>query len=179
MFQRSQCRSIIVDAESLPQLDALLDGENGKLLLVPPDLEDPRCHRERWPQHIFWLRRSRGVRCLARSDIGWGRNCLSAFHVGQHGRAERSHGCAPECHFLRQLHLPFETYKTFRPYLVGDYETVSNELALYVVAGYETFILDIPASQEELSHTSEVFKLAAKKASARKPPSAHLTSQAV
>jgi hypothetical protein len=33
-----------------------------------------------------------------------GRNCLSAFHVGQHGRAERSHGCAPECHFLRRLH---------------------------------------------------------------------------
>jgi hypothetical protein len=28
-----------------------------------------------------------------------------------------------------------------------------------VAAGYETFILDIPANQEELSHTSEVFKL--------------------
>ncbi len=54
MFQRSQCRSIIVDAESLPQLDALLDGDNGKLLLVTPDLEDPRCYRERWPQHIFF-----------------------------------------------------------------------------------------------------------------------------
>src|ERR1700738_616686 len=53
MFERSQCRSIIVDAESLPQLDALLDGDNGKLLLVAPDLEDPRCYRERWPQHIF------------------------------------------------------------------------------------------------------------------------------
>ena len=53
MFQRSQCRSIIVDAEFLPQLDALLDGDNGKLLLVAPDLEDPRCYRERWPQHIF------------------------------------------------------------------------------------------------------------------------------
>jgi len=53
MFERSQCRSIVVDAESLPQLDALLDGDNGKLLLVAPDLEDPRCYRERWPQHIF------------------------------------------------------------------------------------------------------------------------------
>jgi hypothetical protein len=31
--------------------------------------------------------------------------------------------------------LPFETYKTFCPYLVGDYETISNELTLYVVAG--------------------------------------------
>jgi long-subunit acyl-CoA synthetase (AMP-forming) len=52
MLQRSQCRSIIVDAQSLPQLDALLDGDNGKLLLAP-DLEDPRYYRERWPQHIF------------------------------------------------------------------------------------------------------------------------------
>lgn len=75
--------------------------------------------------------------------------------------------------------LPFEIYKTFCPHLVGDYETVSNEPALYVVAGYETFIPDIPASQEELSHTSEVFKLTTKKASTRKSPSAHLTAQAV
>jgi alkanesulfonate monooxygenase len=75
--------------------------------------------------------------------------------------------------------VPFENYKTFCPYLVGDYETVSNELARYVVAGYETFILDIPASKEELSHTSEVFKLAASKVSTRKPPSAHLAAQAV
>lgn len=75
--------------------------------------------------------------------------------------------------------VPFENYKTFCPYLVGDYETVSNELALYVVAGYETFILDIPASQEELSHTSEVFKLATKKASTLKSPSAHPAAQVV
>lgn len=75
--------------------------------------------------------------------------------------------------------VPFENYKTFCPYLVGDYEIVSNELARYVVAGYETFILDIPASKEELFHTSEVFKLAATKVLTRKPPSAHLTAQAV
>jgi alkanesulfonate monooxygenase len=69
--------------------------------------------------------------------------------------------------------VPFENYKTFCPYLVGDYGTVSDELALYVAAGYETFILDIPANQEELSHTGEVFKLAARKAPARKLPAQH------
>jgi amino acid adenylation domain-containing protein len=53
MFERSQCRSIIVDAESLPQLDTLLDRENGQLLVIAPDLEAPRYYRERWPQHIF------------------------------------------------------------------------------------------------------------------------------
>jgi len=53
MLERSQCRSMIMDAASLPQLDALLDGDNRQLLLIAPDLEDPRCYRERWPQHIF------------------------------------------------------------------------------------------------------------------------------
>jgi alkanesulfonate monooxygenase len=69
--------------------------------------------------------------------------------------------------------VPFENYKTFCPYLVGDYGTVSDELALYVAAGYETFILDIPSNQEELSHTSEVFRLATNKASIRKSASQH------
>ena len=69
--------------------------------------------------------------------------------------------------------VPFENYKTFCPYLVGDYGTVSDELALYVAAGYETFILDIPSNQDELSHTSEVFELAAKKAASWKYASHH------
>ena len=75
--------------------------------------------------------------------------------------------------------VPFENYKTFCPYLVGDYQAVSDELAHYVTAGYRTFILDIPAHQDELSHTSEVFKLAAKKASTWMSSSQHLTAQAV
>jgi alkanesulfonate monooxygenase len=60
--------------------------------------------------------------------------------------------------------VPFENYKSFCPYLVGDYGAVSDELALYAAAGYETFILDIPPGREELSHTSEAFRRAAKKA---------------
>jgi amino acid adenylation domain-containing protein len=53
MFERSECRSMIVDAESLPQLDALLDGDKRQLLVIAPDLGNPRGYRERWPQHIF------------------------------------------------------------------------------------------------------------------------------
>src|SRR5262249_30476886 len=53
MFERSQCRSMIVDADSLPQLDALLGGNSEPLLIITPDLEDLRSHRERWPQHVF------------------------------------------------------------------------------------------------------------------------------
>ena len=53
MFERSLCRSIIVDAESLPQLDTLLERDNEQLLVIAPDLGDPRHYRERWPQHVF------------------------------------------------------------------------------------------------------------------------------
>jgi alkanesulfonate monooxygenase len=57
---------------------------------------------------------------------------------------------------------PFETYKTFCPYLVGNYAQVAEELARYVDCGYETFILDIPPSEDELRHAGIVFEMAAK-----------------
>ncbi|WP_229182429.1 LLM class flavin-dependent oxidoreductase [Bradyrhizobium oropedii] len=60
--------------------------------------------------------------------------------------------------------VPFENYKTFCPYLVGDYRVVSDELARYAAAGYRTFILDIPPTREELVHTGEVFGQALTKA---------------
>jgi alkanesulfonate monooxygenase len=57
---------------------------------------------------------------------------------------------------------PFETYKTFCPYLVGDYGSVAEEIANYVSVGYKTFILDIPPSEEELRHINVVFQEASK-----------------
>jgi alkanesulfonate monooxygenase len=57
---------------------------------------------------------------------------------------------------------PFETYKTFCPYLVGSYESVSEELARYVRLRYETFILDIPPNEEELRHAGICFEKTAK-----------------
>ena len=56
---------------------------------------------------------------------------------------------------------PFQNYRTFCPYLVGTYERVAEELAKYINIGYETFILDIPPSQDELRHTGIVFEKAA------------------
>jgi alkanesulfonate monooxygenase len=47
---------------------------------------------------------------------------------------------------------PFENYKTFCPYLVGSYDVVADELARYLALGFAMFILDIPASLEELDH---------------------------
>lgn len=56
--------------------------------------------------------------------------------------------------------VPFENYKTFCPYLVGSYDRVADEVARYVEAGYRTFILDVPASPEEMRHIGEVFERA-------------------
>jgi len=55
---------------------------------------------------------------------------------------------------------PFENYQTNCPYLVGSYETVAAEVARYITGGYRTFILDIPASEEEFTHIGEVFSQA-------------------
>jgi alkanesulfonate monooxygenase len=59
---------------------------------------------------------------------------------------------------------PFKNYKTFCPYLVGSYERVAEELARYIQVGFETFITDIPPSEEELQHTHIVFQEALEKA---------------
>ena len=53
--------------------------------------------------------------------------------------------------------VPFQNYKTFCPYLVGSYKRVAEELAKYIMAGYRTFILDIPPAEAELHHTSIAF----------------------
>lgn len=58
---------------------------------------------------------------------------------------------------------PFEQYKTFCPYLVGSYEPVANELSRYISLGYRTFILDIPAAEDELQHAGAVFDRALEK----------------
>lgn len=55
---------------------------------------------------------------------------------------------------------PFQNYKTFCPYLVGDYQRVAEEVAGYISVGYKTFILDIPANEEELNHIGVVFEKA-------------------
>lgn len=54
--------------------------------------------------------------------------------------------------------VPFENYKTFCPYLVGSYDRVGAELARYMSLGFSTYILDVPASSDDLEHTAAAFK---------------------
>ncbi|WP_051274750.1 LLM class flavin-dependent oxidoreductase [Cellulomonas sp. URHD0024] len=55
---------------------------------------------------------------------------------------------------------PFKNYKTFCPYLVGDYATVGQQIGRYVELGYTTLILDAPAEQRDLEHTAVVLDIA-------------------
>lgn len=57
--------------------------------------------------------------------------------------------------------VPFENYKTMCPYLVGNYDRVAGEISRYMNLGYRTFILDIPATGEDLTHIRRVIAQAA------------------
>ena len=48
--------------------------------------------------------------------------------------------------------VPFQSYQTMCPYLVGSYDVVAAELARYFRAGYRTVILDVPPNPDELGH---------------------------
>lgn len=63
---------------------------------------------------------------------------------------------------------PFKNYKTFCPYLVGNHEDVSSELARYIRAGFQNFILDIPAAERDLHSSGIVFRMAIGKAAAHR-----------
>jgi len=53
MFERSGCRSIIVDVESSRQLGKLLHGLREPTLVILPDTPDVSSFRAQWPIHIF------------------------------------------------------------------------------------------------------------------------------
>ena len=58
---------------------------------------------------------------------------------------------------------PFQHSKTFCPYLVGTYTRVADVLGRYMAAGFDTFILDIPPSSDELHHAAIAFGMAAER----------------
>ena len=60
--------------------------------------------------------------------------------------------------------VPFESYHTSCPYLVGSYDRVADEIARYVGSGYRTIILDVPPSADELQHIGQVCRRATERA---------------
>ncbi len=54
MFERSQCRSIVADAGSLPHLSKLLDQSKEPLLVILPGTPHAAEFRQRWPAHVVY-----------------------------------------------------------------------------------------------------------------------------
>jgi alkanesulfonate monooxygenase len=59
---------------------------------------------------------------------------------------------------------PFQNYKAVCPFLVGSHAQVAHAIAGYVRAGYRTFILDVPATREDLAHAGLAFERAMSRA---------------
>ncbi len=89
----------------------------------------------------------------------------SVWHhrLSEIGRAEGSDSAGVRAANRKPYWLgPYENYKTFCPYLVGSYDSVADALSGYLAAGYKTFILDIPACEEEFEHTRTAFHRASR-----------------
>lgn len=56
---------------------------------------------------------------------------------------------------------PFRNFKADSPYLVGDYGRVADVIARLIHKGIDTFIVDLPASEEEFRHVHAAFEAAA------------------
>jgi amino acid adenylation domain-containing protein len=51
MLQHADCRSLVVDSKSEPQLDFVLDGIHSPLLIILPDRKEVGALAKRWPNH--------------------------------------------------------------------------------------------------------------------------------
>lgn len=113
----------------------------GVIARSDPD-EAWRIARRRFPDD----RRGRAMHQMAMtvSDSLWHKQ-LSARQVG---------AATPESPYWLW---PFETYRTFCPYLVGGLEQVAGYLSAYVAKGYRTYILDVPDSLEDLEFAISAF----------------------
>jgi alkanesulfonate monooxygenase len=54
----------------------------------------------------------------------------------------------------------FRNSKNACPYLVGSYDEVARELSAYATAGYRAFLLEAPATEDELDHARAVLERA-------------------
>lgn len=53
MFERSECRSLIVDQKSLPQMGGLLESARESVLVILPDVLEVAPFEAKWPMHSF------------------------------------------------------------------------------------------------------------------------------
>ncbi|WP_433200131.1 LLM class flavin-dependent oxidoreductase [Dactylosporangium sp. CS-047395] len=111
------------------------------IIARPTSTEAWKAAHDRFPGDPMGERRHRIVTRL--TDSHWHAQLSAAADVG-----------------VYWLH-PFKTYRTFCPYLVGDYDEVAAYLAAYRSCGAESLILDIPAEEDDLHHARQALTRAA------------------
>lgn len=72
--------------------------------------------------------------------------------------------------------VPYENYRTFCPYLVGDHGRIAQIIARYLATGHRTFITDVPFEEDDLVHASVVFRMAEEIAARAEAPSVGMAS---
>jgi alkanesulfonate monooxygenase len=55
---------------------------------------------------------------------------------------------------------PFQNFKADCPYLVGAHSEVADVITQLIIHGVDTFIIDLPAKEEEFDHANAAFRLA-------------------
>jgi alkanesulfonate monooxygenase len=138
-----------VDDSSLDDVsfpEGVRRGARVGIIAHPTDDDAWRVALGRFPED----RRGRAMHrlAIATSDSEW------------HQRLSRVAG--PPAHGRNPYWLgPFHNYQTFCPYLVGSYASVAAEIARYMTRGFQTFILDIPRSLDDLETAATAFRVAA------------------
>ncbi|WP_327000302.1 LLM class flavin-dependent oxidoreductase [Dactylosporangium sp. NBC_01737] len=127
-------------ADDYPADGPLLRGNGIRIgIIARPDGDAAwRVAHDRFPGDPLGERRHRIVSRL--SDSHW--------HAELSGR--------PASDGIYWLH-PFLTYRTFCPYLVGDYDEVGAYLARYLTRGVGSVILDVPEEEDDLHHARIAF----------------------
>jgi alkanesulfonate monooxygenase len=135
-------------AEHYAEAGPLLRGCGIRLGIIarPDGAAAWRVAHERFPGDPLGERRHRVVSRL--SDSHW--HAELSEQAGRDGDAAGPYW----------LH-PFLTYRTFCPYLVGDYDEVGAYLSGYLARGVESVILDVPAEEDDLHHARAAFARAA------------------
>jgi alkanesulfonate monooxygenase len=115
-------------------------------IVARPDREEAwAVARARFPAD----RRGQLAHSMARgtSDSIWHRQISDVAHALDDGRVGT--------YWL----FPLKNYKTFCPYLIGDYNDVASYIRRYGDLGYATLILDVPKDEPDLAHTMRALEL--------------------
>jgi amino acid adenylation domain-containing protein len=119
MLTRSQCRAIIVDSQSAPQLESLLADAEESLLIILPESEDVSALASRWPRHRFLGKKDlEPADAIAPKDFRAGKYAYLLFTSGSTG--------VPKGVLLSQANVQHYLKWTIRRYGINEADRLSQ-----------------------------------------------------